>query len=94
MLGRRRKIRGSEITTQGQKTWQGVPLTAFQLQDPQQTAKLRLGGVISNVELTELLIISQDMIYVVNKIQFESPEKMTIVAAPVDRAKRPPRPFR
>ncbi len=84
LRGRRRRIRASEITTQGQKIWPGVPLTAFQLQSPRK-AMLSLRGVISNRQLTELLSISEDRIYVVKKIQFESPGKMKISAVPVDR---------
>lgn len=80
-----RKIRGPEKTSSGQQIWRGVSVTALDWQGPSKTAMLRLGAVLSGEELQDLLSIAADNIYVVEEIVFESPGKMTIKAAPVER---------
>ena len=82
--GRRRKIRGPERNSSGRQTWQ-VPITAFQMQNSSNEARLRLGDVLSGNDLADILSIARDSVYVVEEIRFESPGKMTIVATPVDR---------
>ncbi|MEQ8385525.1 MAG: hypothetical protein RH949_24495 [Coleofasciculus sp. A1-SPW-01] len=84
--GRRvRKIRGENDSTRIQQVWRGVPIRAFQLQNP-ETASLRLGTVLSREDLQDLLSISIDSIYVVNAIEFDlSGLTMTIKATPIDR---------
>lgn len=81
----RRKVRSEDSSTRRPQVWQGVPIWAFQLQNP-ETASLRLGTVLSREYLQDILSISRDSIYVVNAIEFDLPElTMTITATPIDR---------
>jgi len=81
----RRKVRSEDSSTRRPQVWQGVPIWAFQLQNP-ETASLRLGTVLSREYLQDILSISRDSIYVVNAIEFDSSElTMTITATPIDR---------
>jgi len=80
-----RKFRGENASTKGQQVWQGVPITAFQLQNP-ETANLSLETVLSNEDLQDILSISQDSVYIVDVIEFDSSGRtMTIKATPIDR---------
>jgi len=81
----RRKVRSEDSSTRRPQVWQGVPIWAFQLQNP-ETASLRLGTVLSREYLQDILSISRDSIYVVNAIEFDSSgQTMTITATPIDR---------
>ena len=80
-----RKFRGENASTKGQQVWQGVPIAAFQLQNP-ETASLSLGTVLSNEDLQDILSISRDSVYIVDVIEFDSSGRtMTIKATPIDR---------
>jgi len=80
-----RKFRGENASTRGQQVWQGVPIRAFQLQNP-ETGSLRLGTVLSDEDLQDILSISQDSVYIVDAIEFDSSGRtMTIKATPIDR---------
>lgn len=61
------------------KTWPGVPVTAFRLQNPPQSAKVNLNRVLTPEELRKLLNI-KDKVHVLYKISFNSPQKMTLEA--------------
>jgi len=81
----RRRVRSEDTSKTRQEVWRGVPIRAFQLQNP-ETASLRLGTVLSSEYLQDILSISRDSIYVVNAIEFDSSgQTMTIKATPIDR---------
>jgi hypothetical protein len=61
------------------KTWPGVPVTALRLQNPPQSAKVNLNRVLTPEELRKLLNI-KDKVHVLYKINFNSPQKMTLEA--------------
>jgi len=61
------------------QTWPGVPVTAFRLQNPPQSAKVNLNRVLTPEELQKLLNI-KDKVHVLSKINFNSPQKMTLEA--------------
>ncbi|EDX71568.1 hypothetical protein MC7420_5193 [Coleofasciculus chthonoplastes PCC 7420] len=84
--GRRvRKFRSEDSSKTKQEVWQGVPIRAFQLQNP-ETASLRLGTVLSREDLQDILSISKDSVYIVDAIEFDSSgQMMTIKATPIDR---------
>lgn len=83
--GQRIKLRSENSSTRRQEVWGGVPIWAFQLQNP-ETASLRLGTVLSREYLQDILSISRDSIYVVDAIEFDSSgQTMTIKATPIDR---------
>lgn len=82
--GSPRKLRGPDSISNRQQTWQAVPISAFQLKTPQE-AKLRLDGVVNREERADILSVAKDSVYVLQAIVFESSEKMTIRATPVDK---------
>ena len=79
------RLRSEDSSTSRQEVWRGVPIWAFQLQNP-ETASLRLGTVLSREDLQDILSISKDSVYIVDAIEFDSSgQTMTIKATPIDR---------
>lgn len=83
--GTKRRIRGEDLASRKPKTWQNVPLTEFQLQNPPNTAKLKLAKILGENEFKDLLAISRNSLFVMQEIRFESPEKLAIQVKPVDK---------
>lgn len=80
------RIRGQERQTRQQRTWTDVPLDNLKVQPNAKTAVIRLGSVIRPEDLRDLRSQLQDVIYVLDKIEFEpSGQKITVKATPIDR---------
>jgi len=80
-----RKFRGENASKKGEQVWREIPIKAFQLQNP-ETGSLSLGTVLSDENLQDILSISQDSVYIVDAIEFDSSGRtMTIKATPIDR---------
>ncbi|MDJ0599051.1 MAG: hypothetical protein QNJ37_09470 [Crocosphaera sp.] len=84
--GRRRRIRGEDNNTEETEIWQGLPLTAFQVQSSSNDGKLNIETIFSEQEIEEIKSIAIDSLYVVDEIEFDSSgQKMTIKTIVVDR---------
>lgn len=67
-----------------QATWDGIPLNAFRLQDPNRgQAEVRLGSIVPRGQLRSILSVAKDHQYVVDEMRFD-PQRgtMTIRTTP------------
>ncbi len=83
-----RKFRGSDRTNKEQRTWQNVPVNAFDLPEGSKTAFLKLQGILDDEDWRDLIDQSNDIVHIIDEIEMkDSGAKMTIKATPVDRKK-------
>lgn len=79
-------IRGEDNARAEPRTWSNVPVSAFQLKDPKLgQAQVDLKGVLKPLELKGIQSVAVKSVYVMNELQFQSAEKMTIKVNPSDR---------
>lgn len=81
-------IRGEDKPSASkQKTWAGIPLSDFQLQNPNTgEAKVTLkSSAVDKAKLPGIQAVAKDSLFVVEEIQFEPPGKMTLNVTTVDR---------
>jgi hypothetical protein len=80
-----KKIRGEDEKGKP-RLWPNIPLNAFQFQNSNLgQAQINLAGIMDSNRLRNIQSVIQKSIYVVNEIQFESTEKMTITVTRIDR---------
>jgi hypothetical protein len=79
-------IRGEDNARAEPRTWSNVPVSAFQLKDPKLgQAQVNLKGVLKPLELKGIQSVAVRSVYVMNELQFQSAEKITIKVTPSDR---------
>ena len=82
-------IRGKEDKSSAnkQETWKGIPLSNFQLKNPQTgEAKVDLtNSGVNEAKQFGIKAVVQDSIYVAEEMEFESSNKITLKVTPVDR---------
>lgn len=79
-------IRGDDAAVAEQRTWENIPLQAFELKDPELgQAQVILADAIDPIQLRGILMIAKQSLYVVDEIQFQPAGKMTMKVTPTDR---------
>lgn len=81
--GKSRVIRGEDNAKAKQSTWSSVPLNQFQVQQGQ--THVDLSNVVNPMQLRGIHAVAKNSLYVVDEIEFDASQNMTIKVKPIDK---------